>query len=80
MPEPEEDGLWPENLPAVEAFLTVSNQFRAAPGGMDGPIWLGLDYAAAEAGLRLAGVEMDPVLWQQVQLIEAGAVAALKED
>lgn len=41
------------------------------------PVWLGLDYAAAEAGLRLAGIAATPELWSDIRLIEAGAKAAL---
>lgn len=37
---------------------------------------IGLDYAGARAGLELAGIAMTPALWEQVRLIEAGAVAA----
>lgn len=45
--------------------------------GPSGSVCLGLDYAAARAGLRLAGITMTPALWSDVQIIEAGAVAAL---
>ena len=71
-----EAGLWPENEAAVLAFLGVASQFRCAPLG-DGLHWLGLDYQGARAGWQLAGEEITPDLWTQVQLIEAGALAAL---
>lgn len=35
---------------------------------------IGLDYTAAEAGLRLAGVAVTPEIWAGVQMIEAGAI------
>lgn len=38
---------------------------------------LGLDYTAARAGLRLAGMKVTPDLWSDVQVIEAAACAAL---
>lgn len=41
-----------------------------------GAIHHGLDYGAAEAALRLAGIAMTPELWLQVRLIEDGAVEA----
>ena len=47
---------------------------------MGAMVALGLDYAGAEAGLRLAGIEADPVLWGEIRQIEAGAVAAMNED
>ncbi len=37
----------------------------------------GLDYAGARAGLGLAGLNVTPDLWSDVQVIEAAAVAAL---
>ena len=43
-------------------------------------IWLGLDYAAARAGLDLAGIEMTPDLWSEVRAIEAGAIEELNRE
>lgn len=48
-----------------------------APNGR--ALWLGLDYAAARAGLDLAGITPSPVVWQQLRLIEAGALEVLNE-
>lgn len=73
----DEEGLWPEHEAAVLAFLSVQTQWRAAPVGDGGLCWLGLDYQGAQAAWRLAGEEITPDLWTQVQLIEAGALAAL---
>ena len=36
-------------------------------------IWLGLDYARAEAALRLSGKSVSPDIWDEVRLIEMGA-------
>jgi len=38
---------------------------------------VGLDYGAAEIGLKLAGIDVAPEVWTQVQLIEIGARAAM---
>lgn len=38
---------------------------------------IGLDYQGARAGLDLSGLEVTPDLWDRIQLIEAGAVAAM---
>lgn len=70
---PETEGLWPWHLPGLRAFLAVATQWRVA-GGIGGAVRIGLDYAAAEAGLRLAGIEVTPDLWDEVCLIEAGAL------
>ena len=64
-------------MPAAEAFLAVSGQWRLlAPFGGK-PVFLGLDATAAETNLRLSGVEITPLLWRQLRLIEEGAKAAL---
>lgn len=58
----------------------VAGQWRVVPRhGLPGLI-LGLDYTAAEAGLRLGGIEVTPTLWDEIRLIEASAVDALNED
>ncbi len=61
--------VWRENLPALEAFLAVSGQWRVAPDGR----FIGLDHAAARAGFDLAGIAMTPDLWSDIRLIEGGA-------
>ncbi len=72
-----DEGVWPEHVAAVEAFIAVETQWRWVGGGMGGVMAIGLDYAGAQSGLALAGIEMTPDLWAQVRLIEAGAAAAL---
>lgn len=76
-----DDGVWPQNAAIVEAFLIVSTQWRAVavPGGMAPGriVWLGLDYAGVEAGLKAAGVAVTPELWLGLQVMEAGARDAL---
>jgi len=75
--EDEGDGVWPRNAAAVRAFLAVARQWRTVASGMGGARFLGLDYAAAKAGLDLAGIEVGPELWAEVRVIEAAAAAAL---
>jgi hypothetical protein len=75
---PDDGELWPQNLPALRAFIAVSNQWRVA-AGMTGIIYTSLDYAAAESGLRLAGITMTPDLWSDVQQFEAGALQGMRE-
>lgn len=74
----EEEGVWPCHCDAVRAFLVICRQWRAV-GTMGGVSFLGLDYGAAEAGLRLAGIVVEPNLWEKVRVIEAGAREALNE-
>ena len=40
---------------------------------------LGLDYAGAEAGLRLAGIDADPELWGQLRVVEQAVKTAMNE-
>ncbi|MCT4576888.1 DUF1799 domain-containing protein [Donghicola sp.] len=75
----EEAALWPCHIPALEAFLSVQTQWRRTVFPMGGVIHEGLDYSAAEAGLRMAGIEVTPDLWQAVRHIEAGAKEVLNE-
>jgi len=77
-PRDDEDGVWPDHLEALTAFLAVSTQWRVL-AGEGGAYWLGLDHAAVKVGLDLAGISLTPAQWADVQLIEAGAKAALNE-
>ncbi len=40
---------------------------------------IGLDYQGAQAGLALAGIEVAPETWAQVQVIEGGAREAMNK-
>ncbi len=73
------DTVWASNAAAVEAFLKVTTQLNGV-GTMDGGVRvIGLDYQGARAGLELAGVDVTPDLWADLQLVESGAVAGLAE-
>lgn len=79
-PIEETEALWDEHLPAWEAWCAVSGQWRSIPlSGFGGAtvIWVGLDYAAAQAGLTLAGIAPTPDLWAEVRVIEEGAKKGL---
>ena len=66
-------------MPALEAFLAIDTQWRVV--GVHGGIEVvGLDYAAVRDGLAMAGFDLDTETWAELQLIEAGAVAAINED
>ena len=62
--------LWPGQEVPVRAFLAVSTQWRVAGSGAV----IGLDYAAARAGLAAEGIEVTPDDWRDLRAIEAGAV------
>jgi hypothetical protein len=75
----DQDGVWPENLPALTAFMRIQTQWVVAGIGMAGLLTIGLNYASAKAGLELAGIDVTPELWDDILVIEAGAVPALNE-
>lgn len=68
------DGIWPEHVEIVRAFLTVCTQWRtvSAGGGMAPmmPLWIGLDYAAARVGLDAEGIAITPELWRGLRVME----------
>lgn len=72
-----EKGIWREHWPALQAYLAISTQWRMVADFNTGPRAIGLDYAAAEVGLKFAGIEMTPDLWSDVKLIEIGARSAM---
>lgn len=73
----EEDGLWPENVAAVEAYLVVSTQWRIT-GRADGGLHaVGLDYSGVSKGFEMAGIAVSPALWSDLQMVEIGARAAM---
>jgi Phage related hypothetical protein (DUF1799) len=75
----EGEGVWPENLPAVAAFIAVATQWRVV-GRADGAMrTTGLDYAGVRAALDALDVTVTPGLWSDVQMIEAGALAGLNK-
>ncbi len=73
------DVIWTCNVEAVSTFLAVQTQWRTV-ATMLGVTPTGLDYAAVEAGLRLAGREVSSETWADVQRIESGAIRGSLED
>ncbi|RIA44042.1 uncharacterized protein DUF1799 [Hephaestia caeni] len=73
----EEFGIWPENWPVVEAFLSIDTQWRTVPLASGAVYWAGLDYTAVAAGLNFAGRTLTPAQWSGLQLMEAAARGAL---
>ncbi len=61
--------LFPENVSAWNAFLTVSTQFIVHLSGISG-----LDYSRVESGLRMAGIEVNPMLFEKIRLIESEVI------
>jgi Phage related hypothetical protein (DUF1799) len=88
----DDEGVWPENAPIVQAFFEICTQWRTVSvggggfAGMGGaslmhtfPHFVGLDYGAVRAGLNAAGIEVTPDLWRGLRIMEAAALIALNE-
>lgn len=69
--------VWADNWDIVNAFAAVLTQWRVTPIGMTSVHYIGLDYAAAKAGLELAGVKLTPALWTGIQTMEREALSCL---
>ncbi|WP_316191311.1 MULTISPECIES: DUF1799 domain-containing protein [unclassified Bradyrhizobium] len=87
------DGIWPENIPIVRAFVAVASQWRVVPRSAGGmitpmgghiaptiPVVIGLDYGGVRAGLDAEGFTVTPELWRGLRVMEAAACAAFNED
>jgi hypothetical protein len=65
--------VWSECWPSVELFCACNTQWRIKPmGGVQG-----LDYSAVRAVLEMRGVLDKGALFDDVRLMEFGALAAL---
>ncbi len=86
------DGIWPSNVPIMDAFLAVSLQWRVVSRGGGGaasafggsfapvvPMFIGLDYTAVRAGLDAEGIAVTPELWRGLRAMESEAVSVLNE-
>lgn len=80
VPDPDDDGVWDQNVAALDAFLSVATQWRMVPLATGRLIATGLDYQAARAGIEMTGTDITPDLWFDVRMIEAGAMGAMNED
>ena len=77
LPELETDDnceIWEENWSVVEMFLRVETQWRTTMNGV-----LGLDYGAVAWILRLYEVENQRSMLEDLQVMEAAAMATLND-
>lgn len=72
------DGVWPENVPAVKAFLFAASQWRTA-GTAHRVLFIGIDYAAAAIAWSANGIEMTADLFARFAALESAACAVLNE-
>lgn len=76
----EAEGIWPENVEAVVAYLTVCTQWRIIAQADGSKYAIGLDYPGVETGLKMAQIGTTATLWSDLQMIEIGARAAMNGD
>lgn len=67
--------VWEENWPTVEMFLRCQTQWRTTMSGV-----LGLDYGAVAWLLRLYEVEDQRSMLEDLQVMEAAAMAVLNRE
>ena len=72
-------GVWPWHLPALDAFRVVATQWRVS-GTLERLYRTGLDYIACKAAWELAGTDLTPELFEDIQAIERGALAQMAKD
>lgn len=67
--------VWPENVPAVNAFIAMSTQWRTGMAGVTG-----LDYAALPPVLEMTAVARDewPDVFDGVRTMEAEALRLMR--
>lgn len=51
--KPEAFEIWEENLVAFRVFTALETQWRLAPAGLAGVVYIGLDYQALEHEMRV---------------------------
>ena len=66
--------VWEENWQAIEMFVRCQTQWRTAMSGV-----LGLDYGAVAWILRLYEVKDQRAVLEDLQIMEAAAMAKLNE-
>ena len=68
--------VWPENLPAVNAFIALSTQWRVGMAGATG-----LDYNVIPAVLRLQSIPRAdwPEVFDGLRIMESEALEIMRE-
>jgi len=76
---PQSFEIWPDNIPAFNAFRAVNHQWHIAPLTNER---VGLNYEALQVHLQFTFRDKwkkQRRLYQQIQLIESGAIALWSE-
>jgi len=73
--EADPEGVWPENVPAVELFAAMQTQWRCGPVGAIGLDYGVLDWTAERSGLPQVTREV----FQDLQVMETEALVMWAE-
>jgi len=70
------NGVWPDNVKAVTAFVAGCSQWRtvSTPGGV---LFVGLDYASARVAWKAFRIKIKKDLFTRLQVIEFAAAKAM---
>jgi hypothetical protein len=68
--------VWPDNLDAVNVFISMVTQWRPSFGGV-----IGLDYAALPAVLDLLNIgrKKRPAVFDEIRVMEDAALQVMRE-
>lgn len=69
--QPDEFGVWPENMPVLNLFTRCKTQWRT--GAMGG--FLGLDYVAVDVVIKYSDIDATPELFADLQAMESVALS-----
>jgi hypothetical protein len=75
----DDDGVWPDNVDIVDAFVAAQTQWRIVPLASGRLHYIGLDYTAARTGIEGAGIAVTRDLWSGLLIMEDAALIALNE-
>lgn len=68
--------IWPDNAPVIQAFCSLSTQWRLL-AGISGAMYQGLDYQAIPVVLRLLNLPDTPDLFNDLRAMELAALPIL---
>jgi len=63
--------LMPENEDALELWFNVKTQWRSAGGGL-----IGLDYGEVRIRARELDIDMSPLMWRKLKMLESSVLQA----
>lgn len=70
-------GVWPDNMPAVNVFISMSTQWRVGMAGATG-----LDYNALPTVLRLGAIPRRgwPEIFESIRILEDAAMETMRKN